>query len=52
MNKPEWVRQKEERRAINKQKYPNSYTHSYDFSSNDKFTGFGAYSDKQHQVYL
>jgi hypothetical protein len=50
MNKPEWVRQKEERKAINKQKYPNSFTHSYDFDFfGERFSGLGSHSDKQHQ---
>ena len=58
MNEPVWSLQREERRAINREKYPNSYTHSYGEVREDKygfsgmrrkeFSGMGS-SDKNHK---
>lgn len=65
MNKPTWVAQKEERRSINREKYPNSYSHSYSFhpptspsfqypySSNSlRFSGLSSDSDATWKEYL
>lgn len=54
MNEPEWVKNKNKRRAINQHKYPNSYNYSHeftDFSKSERFSGMTRTSDNHWKSY-